>query len=179
MDLIVCLRYLNLSPALPKMPIIVPPRDQEEQLPLSTSAEFLLDECRMVLPGIQALFGFQLIAVFNSGFSQTLDPFEQKLHLFALFLTTIAIAFVMTPAAFHRQTGPTKVTEKFICLATRLLLWGMCPLLIGLCIDFYLIARIITDQFVAALLTAAIGGLFVGLWFVLPHMNNRKRTPPE
>jgi len=28
----------------------------------------LLEECRMVLPGIQALFGFQLIAVFNQPF---------------------------------------------------------------------------------------------------------------
>lgn len=33
----------------------------------------------MVLPGIQALFGFQLIAVFNNGFSR-LDRAEQGLH---------------------------------------------------------------------------------------------------
>lgn len=81
----------------------------------------------MVLPGIQALFGFQLIAVFNSTFSQMLDPFEQKLHLIALSSAAIAIALLMTPAAFHRQTEPTKVTEEFIQLATRLLLWGMGP----------------------------------------------------
>lgn len=34
-----------------------------EKLPLSQAAQHLLEECRMVLPGIQALFGFQLIAV--------------------------------------------------------------------------------------------------------------------
>lgn len=37
----------------------------QEELPLSQAAQHLLEECRMVLPGIQALFGFQLIAVFN------------------------------------------------------------------------------------------------------------------
>jgi len=39
-----------------------------EDLPLSKAAQLLLEECRMVLPGIQALFGFQLIVVFNSRF---------------------------------------------------------------------------------------------------------------
>ena len=130
----------------------------------------------MVLPGIQALFGFQLIAVFNSTFSQMLDPFEQKLHLIALSSAAIAIALVMTPAAFHRQTGPTKVTEEFIQLATRLLLWGMGPLLIGLCIDFYLIANLIANGWAASLLTAVLAGIFVSRWFVLPHTKIRRAS---
>lgn len=153
------------------MSALSPFRDQKEELPLSRSAELLLEECRMVLPGIQALFGFQLIAVFNSSFSQMLDPFEQKLHLAALFLTTVAIAFVMTPAAYHRQTCASQVTKGFIHLASRLLLCGMCPLLLAICIDFYLIARIITDGLIASLFTAAIGGIFIALWFIFPQVN--------
>ena len=43
-----------------------------EQVPLSQTVTFILEECRMVLPGIQALFGFQLIAVFNSTFAESL-----------------------------------------------------------------------------------------------------------
>lgn len=34
----------------------------------------LLEECRMVLLGIQMTFGFRLIAVFNPTFRQLLDP---------------------------------------------------------------------------------------------------------
>jgi len=37
----------------------------------------------MVLPGIQALFGFQLIAVFSDGFANKLTRAEQRLHFFA------------------------------------------------------------------------------------------------
>src|SRR5437588_6765743 len=59
-------------------------RETTEQLPLSKAAEYLLDESRMVLPGIQALFGFQLIAVFNSAFEQKLSPAEQRGHLLAI-----------------------------------------------------------------------------------------------
>lgn len=147
-----------------------------EELPLSKAAELLLGECRMVLPGIQALFGFQLVAVFESGFSQMLTPLEQKLHLFALFLTAMAIALVITPAAFHRQTGPQKITAQFIRLATRLLLWGMLPLLMGLCIDIYLIARIITGSLPASVLAVVVGGLFIALWFVLPRISDKQQT---
>ena len=150
-----------------------------EELPLSKAAELLLGECRMVLPGIQALFGFQLVAVFESGFSQMLTPLEQKLHLFALFLTAMAIALVMTPAAFHRQTGPQKITAQFIRLATRLLLWGMLPLLMGLCIDIYLIARIIAGRSVG--LDAGGWGrrVFIALWFVLPRISDKQQTKAQ
>jgi hypothetical protein len=144
---------------------------KEETVPLSKSADFLLSECRMVLPGIQALFGFQLVAVFNSSFFEILTPAEQKLHVFALFLTMIAIALVMTPAAYHRQTGTSRVTQSFIKLATRLLLWGMWPLMVGLCIDFFLIAKIILDGLLAASLTIVLGRLFISLWFILPRLN--------
>ena len=37
-------------------------------------------ESRMALPGIQAIFGFQLIAVFNSSFFQIHTPAEQKTY---------------------------------------------------------------------------------------------------
>ena len=36
-----------------------------ERVSLSQAAEYLLEECRMVLPGIQALFGFQLGTFFS------------------------------------------------------------------------------------------------------------------
>ena len=43
----------------------------------------------MVLPGIQALFGFQRIAVFNQGFDEKLTSGEQQLHFLALFLVAV------------------------------------------------------------------------------------------
>jgi Family of unknown function (DUF6328) len=58
--------------------------EESEELPLSRAAEYLLEECRMVLPGIQALFGFQLIAVFNQGFGEKLTIGEERLHLVAI-----------------------------------------------------------------------------------------------
>ena len=147
-----------------------------EELPLSKAAEYLLQECRTVLPGIQALFGFQLIAVFNSGFGQTLSVGEQRLHLAALFVVAIAAVFIMTPAAYHRQTGAREVTERFIRVSTRLLLWSMWPLALGVCIDFYLIARIILDNVLAPLAVALLLAVFVCLWLILPRARSWQRA---
>ena len=60
-------------------------------------AQEAIDEGRVVLPGIQALFGFQLIAVFNERFRQ---EGQQLIHFTAIMLVAIAIALIMTPAAF-------------------------------------------------------------------------------
>jgi hypothetical protein len=80
--------------------------EETERLALSDAATYLLDECRMVLPGIQALFGFQLIVVFNPGFDQKLSATEQQLHLTAIGLIATAVAIIMTPAAYNRQSTP-------------------------------------------------------------------------
>lgn len=145
-----------------------------EQLPLAKSAQHLFEECRMVLPGIQALFGFQLVAVFNDGFSSKLAPGEQAVHLAALALVAAAVALVMTPAAYHRQTRPREVSEHLLRLCSRLLLYSMFPLAMGIACDVYLIARIITHRpLVALVLTLAQLSLYFGLWIALPWRHRR------
>jgi hypothetical protein len=59
---------------------------QAVRVKLADAVSHLLEECRMILPGIQALFGFQLIAQFNDGFSKNLSQAQQELHLAALLL---------------------------------------------------------------------------------------------
>src|ERR1700704_3035274 len=103
--------------------------EQKESLVDETKA--ILEEARMVLPGIQALFGFQLVAVFNARFAEALSPGEQRLHLAAIFCVVVSVAAVMAPAALHRQREPYRVSRRFIELSSHLLMWGMVPLALG------------------------------------------------
>jgi hypothetical protein len=147
----------------------------KEQLSLDSAVRHILEECRMVLPGIQALFGFQLIAVFNDGFAQKLSMVQQQIHFVSIVLTVIAIALVMTPAALHRQIDPLAVTRRFIRSSTILLILSMFPLAISICLEIYLIAQIITHLYWLSLLTAAgLFLLFLSLWTVLPHIEKAK-----
>jgi hypothetical protein len=153
---------------MPKM------KQQSEELSLSQAVTHLLEECRMVLPGMQALFGFQLISVFNSTFSDKLTSTEQKLHLVAIALVVIAIALVMAPAAYHRRTGAKRVTEDFVVVATRLLLLSMFPLMVAICLDFYLIARLVLHRpLISILLSFLLLFVFSLLWFALPWWRTR------
>jgi hypothetical protein len=149
--------------------------DEQEQLPLSKAAEYLLDECRMVLPGIQALFGFQLIVVFNRAFGEKLSAGEQRLHLVAIALVVVAVAIIMTPAALHRGMNPRQVSATFIRVSTRLLLWSMVPLALSICADFYLVGRIILGSTTVALWATGLFALFVMLWFVVPRAQTLQR----
>lgn len=125
----------------------------------------------MILPGIQALFGFQLIAVFNQGFAEKLSLPEQRLHLLALALVAIAGAVVMAPAAFHRQTAPREASDGFIMPAGWLLLIAMIPLMLGIGLDFYLIARIILqDTAISLILATLLIAFFIVAWFLLPYL---------
>lgn len=142
----------------------------------STAISHLLEECRMVLPGIQALFGFQLMAVFNQGFWERLDSSEQRLHLLAVFLVVLAVALVMTPAAYHRQAKQDRHPERFIALSSRLLLWSMLPLMVAICVDFYLIARMILLNAAMSLMgVCVLVIIFVLFWFMLPRAAGVRR----
>jgi len=118
----------------------------EQQESLSDMVTHVLEECRMVLPGIQALFGFQLMAVFNQVFWDRLTQAERTYHFTAIGLVALAVVLVMTPAAYHRQAEPETVSRNFLILSTRVLCWSMFPLMTGILMDFYLIGRLVLES---------------------------------
>ena len=115
------------------------------------------------------------MAVFSEGFPKRLGPLEQDIHFAATGLVAVAIALIMTPAAFDRQTGSRIVTASFLRLATRLLVWSMVPLAIGISLEFYLIGTVIVDGALARVLAAVLFALFITLWFVLPRAKRLQR----
>ncbi len=148
-----------------------------EELRLYEAAMMLIEECRMILPGIQALFGFQLVAVFNAAFSEKLSPLEQRLHLLSIALIGLAIVIIMTPAAYDRQTDPEDITQQFIDLSTRLLLLSMAPLALSICLDVYLISHVILqDVLWYLLITLGLLIVFVILWLVLPYSRRLRQA---
>jgi hypothetical protein len=157
-------------------------RDQEQSQDLEHAVTHLLEEARMLLPGIQALFGFQLIAVFNTVFHERLQPGERQLHLAAMGLVALCVALVLAPAAYHRQAEPRSLSERFLRYSSRLLTVSMAVLMVALCMDFYLIARLVGDGGAcSAWLAGCMLAVFAGLWFALPwHVaRSRRRRPPQ
>ena len=148
--------------------------EEVEQLSLNDATSHVLEECRTVVPGMQALFGFQLIVVFTNSFKEELSPTERVLHLVAILLVTIAIALVIAPAALHRQMEPMAVSRRFIAISSRLLMASMAPLAAGICLDVYIVARVILGTSVgAAIIAALLLGFFIVFWLVVPRRARR------
>jgi Family of unknown function (DUF6328) len=142
---------------------------------LEKIAQEAVEEARMVLPGIQALFGFQLIAVFNESFRR-LDAAHQYLHFAAIVLIAISIGLIMAPAAYHRQVEPGSVSRFFVELASGLIMAAMVPLMVSICIEVYIVGHLVLANGVLSVLIA--GALFAGFvfgWFVFPNLARSRR----
>ena len=148
---------------------------EREELSLNDAATHVLEECRTVVPGIQALFGFQLIAVFSAAFTEQLSSIERELHFAAILLVTVAMALVIAPAALHRQLEPMAVSRKFIAISSRLLMASMAPLAAAICLDVYIVGRVTLGSSVSAAMIAVVMlGVFTLFWLVVPRVARRR-----
>jgi Family of unknown function (DUF6328) len=80
-------------------------RGQSSELtdtPLHVKIEQLLTEARVVLPGAQALFGFQLAIVLTRAFEQ-LPKVSIVVHAASLFLVALAVMMLMAPARLSQD----------------------------------------------------------------------------
>jgi hypothetical protein len=112
---------------------------------LEEEATHATDEARMVLPGIQAILGFQLIAVFNQRFGD-LSTTQQYLHLGAFLMIALAMGLLMAPAAYHRQVERGQLSRRFVNIASTLLCAAMVPLVLGVALDAYLICFLVSHD---------------------------------
>jgi len=76
-------------------------QQQREQTPLHQKIDHMLTEARVILPGAQAMLGFQLSIVLTKAFEQ-LGADLRLVHAASLGMVTIAVILLMAPAAYHR-----------------------------------------------------------------------------
>ncbi len=158
-------------------PIANRPQSQPIEEPkLSDKVDHVLSETRVVLPGVQALLGFQFISVLTDGFSK-LPQSSQILHLVSLLLIALSTILLMTPAAYHRIVEQGEDTEHFHRLAARFVLGGMATLALSIVINFYIVAEKITASSSFAIASAALLLLlFFGFWFGFTLYKRQHRT---
>jgi hypothetical protein len=137
----------------------------DEHTKLQDKIRNVLTEARMVLPGAQALLGFQFITMVLDDFDK-LPESSKWVHLVSLLLTALSTLLLMMPAAYHRLAERGENTEEFHRFAGRAVLASMVPLALGISGDFFVVVRKVTES--TAFATGAAGlllGFFYGLWF--------------
>ena len=112
--------------------------DARETAPLHSRIEQMLTEARVILPGAQALLGFQLAIVLTDSFEK-LPKLPQLLHATALLCVALSVALLMTPAAIHRIVWAGEDSEALLRSGGRITVFALLPLAIGMAGDSYVV----------------------------------------
>lgn len=128
----------------------------------------IIEEARVILPGLQAVFGFQTIAVFNERFKD-LETYAQTCHLAGLGLMVIAMAMLMTPAIYYRaQHG--HATSLMVKVSRRMIRGALMPLACGMSLDMLTVISLATNKLAPSIAASVLTFLLLlSLWYLLPR----------
>ncbi len=143
-------------------------RAEVSQTSLSTKIEQLLTEARVIIPGAQALFGFQFIAMLTTSFER-LPQTSKSIHAAALGLVAINVILLMTPAALHRLSFDGENSATFLRMASAIVIVAPLFLAAGISAEMYVVIRKAFGNEAAAFIGAftSFVGLIV-LWYGIP-----------
>ena len=152
------------------------PPMQEHHTPLDVRVEQMLTEARVLIPGAQALFGFQLAVMLTDAFGE-LAASAKLVHVIALCCIVLAVILLMAPAAFHRIAYSGENTEAFYRLGSCLIVVAAPPLALGITLDLYVAAARAFETRLPAILTAlGIGLVLLFLWGLQPLVLRARRS---
>ena len=151
----------------------------EVETTLDERINTLLIEARVILPGAQALLGFQFAAFLTAGFEQ-LPQAAKLVHLGCLGCVALTAILLMSAAAYHRLAAGGEDREDVERFGNRVVLASLLPLALGLSGEFYVVSAKVgfgDGAAIAAMLVALTA--FLGLWFVYPLLARAANRKPE
>ena len=142
--------------------------ESERQTPLTSKIEQMLTEARVIIPGAQALLGFQLVATLTKAFDE-LPALFKYIHCAGLCAVALSVVLLMTPAAIHRIGFGGEDDPLFFRIGSRLVVAGSIPLAAGIAADVAVVffkatesTNVATSAGVAALV------VLLGFWLLFP-----------
>lgn len=151
----------------------------QQETPLSARIDYILTEARVILPGAQAILGFQFAIVLTQGFAQ-MSSGEQIAHGVAILLVAAATTLLMAPAARHRLIYDGGNLDSFNRSSNRYLLGGTVLLATGITADVQVVAMKITDSLNVSIAVACLCAVTLfGLWHVWPLIERVRRVAHE
>lgn len=127
----------------------------------------LLNELRVLLPGVQVLFAFLLTVPFTQRFSQ-LEQADKGVYFSALLLAAAASVLLIAPSLHARLTWQRLDRRALIDISNHLTLVGSIMLAGGMACAVYLIADVLYRSRIAGVSAAAVILLVAFAWYGIP-----------
>jgi hypothetical protein len=134
----------------------------------------LLNELRVVLPGVQVLFAFLLTVPFTQRFAH-LGRTDRAVYFAALLLTAASSVALIAPSVHARLTWPDRRTARLVAVSARFVVVGSALLAAGMACAVYLIADLLYRSALAAVVTSAVVVVVGWCWYGIPLLDSRMR----
>ena len=143
-------------------------RHERPQTPLHTKIDQMLTEARIILPGAQALFGFQLSVVLTQAFEQL--PLQSHIaHAISITFVAVTVMLLMAPASYHRIVYAGEDSEDMHSTGSVLITAATLSLAIGLAVDIHVVMAKIADSGTIGLASGLVAFLLLsGMWYGYP-----------
>ncbi len=139
----------------------------------------LSEDLRVMLPGVQVLFGFLLILPVTSSFLER-SAWDRGFYFVAFVAAAIAIAFLIAPSAQHRLRWRENGEEQLLETGNRLALVGTLFLSVSVTAVLLLVTKLLYGPVWGACVAVAGATLFGWLWYGLPLLQRRRgRNQPR
>jgi Family of unknown function (DUF6328) len=127
----------------------------------------LLQELRVVIPGVQVLLAFLLTAPFQQRFADL--PGSMRNAFFAsIACATLATAFLIAPSAHHRLRWRAGEKEALVRIGNQMAIVGTVFLAAAIVLALYVITDVLFTTDLAIWTSVGAVVVFAGLWYALP-----------
>ena len=133
----------------------------------------VLQELRVVLTGVQVLFGFLLTLAFTADLDSR-GTFATAVYTVTLLSIAGATVVLVAPVSFHRMLFRRGRRGELVAFADRSLLVGLALLLVGIASALLLVLDVVLGRWPAVAGCALISGVALLSWYAVP-LRLRKR----
>ena len=131
----------------------------------------LLQELRVVIPGVQILLAFLLTAPFQQRFAQ-LPGSMRNAFFAAIACATVATAFLIAPSAHHRLRWRAGEKERLVRVGNQMAIIGTVFLAAAIVLALYVITDVLFTTNLAVLTAIVSLVVFATLWYVVPWLGS-------
>lgn len=148
---------------------------KDKKTPLHTKIEQMLTEARVILPGAQALLGFQFVVMLTKAFDQ-LPPAARVAHLIGLVCLVLTVVLLIAPAALHRITFGGNDDPRLHSIGSVLIAMALFPLALGLSCELWVsLTRLMGVSKVVLPGAVATFVFLISVWYGIPSFMKRRQ----
>jgi Family of unknown function (DUF6328) len=127
----------------------------------------LLNELRVVLPGVTVLLAFLLAVPFAKGWTRV-TTFQRDVFVVAFLASAVSVAFLAAPSSYHRLRFHQGDKAQLVRLGNTLAIAGIAAAAVALEAVVLLVIDFVLSRGAAIAAAAALFVVVVTLWYALP-----------